>query len=78
MIGAKPAPSPEHVIPAKLVPDPDRGAGIQAGWGGGNLAGAPPRRPWIPAFAGMTEGPGITAGAEDDGGGLREPNPSKE
>ena len=54
MIGAKLAPSPEHVIPAK--------AGIQAGWGGGNLAGAPPRRPWIPAFQAVSKLPPLPLG----------------
>ena len=51
---SKPHPSeaqtPEIVIPAK--------AGIQVGWGGEYAAVAPLRRPWIPAFAGMTEGGG--------------------
>ena len=40
MIGAKLALSPEHVIPAK--------AGIQAGWGGGNVAGHLPAAPGFP------------------------------
>ena len=54
MIGAKLAPSPEHVIPAK--------AGIQAGWDAGNLAGAPPRRPWIAAFQAVSKLPPLPLG----------------
>ena len=44
------ATAPEIVIPAK--------AGIQAGVEWGNGAWGPLQDPWIPAFAGMTEGGG--------------------
>ena len=40
----------EIVIPAK--------AGIQAGWSGETPRRDPAQDPWIPAFAGMTEGGG--------------------
>ena len=40
--------APEIVIPAK--------AGIQAGWSGETPRSTLHHHPWIPAFAGMTEG----------------------